>query len=75
MKVRGATPPKSVRLHWTDHGVVAVGFTAKGRSKSSVAVQHTKLPDRDTADRLKRYWSERLDALGELLADPPRAHR
>ncbi len=45
----------------------AVGFTAKGKSKSAVALAHTKLPDRETADRLKQYWSERLDALGEVL--------
>jgi hypothetical protein len=27
------------------------------------------LPDRDTAERLKQYWSDRLDALGEVLSD------
>ena len=70
VKVRTATAPKSMRLDWNDHGIVAVGFTAKGKSKSSVAVQHTKLPDRETADRLKKYWSERLDRLGEVLAEP-----
>jgi hypothetical protein len=31
-------------------------------------VQHTKLRDRDTANRLKQYWSERFDALAEVLA-------
>jgi hypothetical protein len=41
---------------------------AKGKAKSSVAVQHTRLPDRDAADRLKQYWSDRLDALREVLA-------
>jgi hypothetical protein len=30
-------------------------------------VQHTKLPDRETANRLKQYWSDRLDALGGVL--------
>ena len=47
--------------------IVAVGFWTKGPSKSAVSVQHTKLPDGATATRLKRYWSERLDALGEVL--------
>jgi hypothetical protein len=69
VKVRTATAPKSMRLDWTDRSIIAVGFIAKGESKSSVAVQHTKLPDRATADRLKEYWSERLDALGEVLAE------
>jgi len=69
VNVRTATAPKSMRLDWTDRSIIAVGFAAKGKSKSSVAVQHEKLPDRDTAERLKQYWSDRLDALGEALSD------
>jgi hypothetical protein len=68
VNVRTATSPKSMRLDFTDRSIIAVGFAAKGKSKSSVAVQHTKLPDRETADRLKQYWSDRLDALGEVLS-------
>jgi hypothetical protein len=67
IRVRTATAPKSMRIDWTDKSIIAVGFVAKGASKSSVAVQHTKLPDRETADRLKQYWSDRFDALGEVL--------
>ena len=69
VKVRTATSPKSMRLGWTDGSIIAVGFDAKGAAKSSVALAHTKLPDRETADRFKQYWSERLDVLGELLAE------
>ena len=69
VKVRTATAPKSMRLGWSDGTIIAIGFEAKGKSKSSVAVQHTKLPDRSTADRLKDYWSDRLDTLGEVLSD------
>ena len=68
VKIRTATEPKSMRLDWKDNSIIAVGFTAKGGSKSSVAVQHTKLPDRETANELKQYWSDRLDALGDVLA-------
>ena len=66
--MRTATAPKSLRLHWADGTLIAVGFTAKGASKSQVALSHTKLPDRATADRLKQYWAERLDALREALS-------
>lgn len=69
VKVRTATAPKSIRLGWDDGSIIAVGFMAKGKSKSSVALAHTKLPDRETADRFKQYWSERLDALGEVLTE------
>jgi hypothetical protein len=67
-KVRTATAPKSMRLTWTDGTIVAVGFIAKGVAKSLVAVQHTKLPDKAAADRTKKYWAERLDALASHLA-------
>jgi len=49
-----------------DGSIIAVGFIAKGKSKSSVAFGAHQLPDRDTANRLKEYWSKRLDALGEI---------
>ena len=68
VKVRTATPHKSMRLGWSDSSIVAVGFTPKGASKSAVALAHTKLPDREAAARFKQFWSERLDALGELLS-------
>jgi uncharacterized protein YndB with AHSA1/START domain len=66
-KVRTMTPAKSIRLDGEDRTIVVAGFTDKGRSKSAVAVQHTRLRDAATADRLKRYWSERFDALGQVL--------
>ncbi len=68
VKVRKATRPKSMRLGWPDGGIVAVGFFPKGASKSYVAVEHTKLPDRATGERIKQEWSDRFDALGEVLA-------
>ena len=70
--VRTATAPKSMRLGRPDGTIVAVGFGTKGKGKSMVAVAHMKLPDRATADRMKKYWSERLDALGYVLADGQR---
>ena len=67
VKVRTATRPRSMRLAWSDSTVIALWFTAKGK-KSTVSVQHTKLRDRATADSLKKYWSEQLQALSEFLA-------
>ena len=69
VKVRTATAPKSMRLGLTDGAIIAVNFMTKGRSKSAVALSHTKVPDKATAERLKKYWAERLDALGEVLAE------
>ena len=69
VKFRSATKPKYLRLDWKGNSIVAVGFLAKGESKSSVAVQHAKLPDRETADRLKKYWSDQLDSLEGYLRE------
>lgn len=69
VRIRTATEPKSMRLDWNDESIIAVGFMPKGETKSAVAIQHTKLPDRETANQLKEYWSDRLDALGDVLAN------
>src|SRR5437868_15092311 len=71
VKVRTATAPKSIRLGLADGSIVAIGFLPKGKTKSSVALSQMKLPDRATANRLKQYWSEQLDVLGEVLAGSP----
>jgi hypothetical protein len=71
--LRASIPPKSIRLGWRDGTIVAVWFTPRGAEKTAVAVAHMKLSSRAEADRLKQYWSERLDALGEWLSRAPRA--
>ena len=58
----------SQTVTWGNGTVVIASFTAKSPVKSAVAVSHTKLDDRAEADRLRQYWSERLDALGETLS-------
>lgn len=67
LTVRKATAPKSMRITWEDGSSVELWFTSKGESKSSVAVQHTKLASKHDAVQMKAYWGERLDALGASL--------
>jgi hypothetical protein len=67
LTVRTATKDKSMRITWPDGTSVVVGFLSKGNGKSSVQVQHGKLPDKATADRMKAFWGERLGALAEML--------
>jgi len=69
VKVRSATKPKYLRLDWNGNTIIAVGFLSKGERKSSVAVQHAKLADKETADRLKKYWSDQLDNLAGVLKE------
>jgi hypothetical protein len=72
VRVRVATAPKSMRLDWIDGSIIAVGFTSKGKGKSAVALEHSKLPDRDAVNRVKQEWGERLDALGDVLLEATR---
>jgi hypothetical protein len=68
LTVRNATPNKYLRIIWEDGTQVNAGFVARARSKAQVAVEHGKLPSKEAADRMKRYWTERLEALATLLA-------
>lgn len=65
--VRSTRPGKTVRLEWPDGTRVELTVAAKGRAKSTVAVQHTGLSSRPRADRARRAWHDRLDALGAFL--------
>ena len=68
LTVRKSTREKYMRITWADATSVEVGFSSRGASKSQVAIQHSKLPSQAEATRLKEYWTERLDALKEVLA-------
>ena len=51
--------------------VLNVGFEAKGDDKSTVALEHERLPDGEAAERMKAYWRERIAALkGQGMAFP-----
>lgn len=67
LKVRKATPEKSMRITWADGSSVELYFTAKGEKKSSVAIQHRKLATKSEAAKMREYWGERLGALTEVL--------
>lgn len=68
LTVRTAMKDHSMRIGMEDGTLVAIGFTTKGEAKSSVAVQHTKLPSKAEADRLKVFWGERFDALKGVVS-------
>jgi len=67
VRVRTSTPPKSIRLGFVDGSIVAAGFTPKGSARSVVAVSHARLPTREAAEKVKRYWTERFAALADAL--------
>jgi hypothetical protein len=65
---RTASRAKSARFDWSGGATrVNVTFLARDEAKSTVALEHRRLPTADEAARLKEYWRDRLFALKALL--------
>ncbi|HXJ64008.1 MAG TPA: hypothetical protein VNN79_09660, partial [Actinomycetota bacterium] len=68
LRLRTSTRPKTARYDWEDGSTrVAVGFTRVGDDRSQIAIEHSRLPDADTADEMKSWWRERVAALKTQL--------
>ena len=68
LHLRTATAPRSARYDWEDGETrLVVWFEPAGEAKSRLGVSHERLPDADTADEMKAFWRERLDALKARL--------
>jgi hypothetical protein len=68
LRERTAAKPKSARFDWGDGETrVIVGFTARDEAKSVVALEHARLPDAESAERMRAFWRERVSALKETL--------
>ena len=65
--VRTSVPNKSLRMTWEDGTSVEVYVVPKGRSKSQLVIEHTKLSSRAESDRMKAFWGEHLEALAQRL--------
>jgi hypothetical protein len=69
LKLRTSRRGKSARYDFRDGtSRVHAYFISKGRGKSSLAIQHERLPDADDVEEMRAFWKERLTRLGEILA-------
>ena len=68
IKVVSSTPSRRMRMTWVDGTPVQLGFLSRAAGKSTVAIQHEKLPDKTTALEMKKIWGECLDRLAEILS-------
>ena len=67
-EIRKATPDKSLRFTWVDGETqVVADFYSQGKSKSRIAVQHSKLPSAKAAAEMKAYWAAQLACLQGFL--------
>ena len=71
LTVRKATPHKSIRITWSDGTNLSVNFWPKGPLKCQVVPQHAKLADAETAEKMKTYWADQLEALRAFLEKKP----
>ncbi|MGH3112079.1 MAG: hypothetical protein ACRDOP_01265 [Gaiellaceae bacterium] len=68
LRERTATRPRSARFDWGDGETRVNGtFLAKGEAKSTVALEHARLPGAEEAEATKGWWRERLNALKSVL--------
>ena len=68
--VRKATSNKSLRITWVDGRThVDANFYSKGKAKSQISLQHSKLESAREAQRKKTYWKDNLARLKEVLED------
>jgi hypothetical protein len=72
IRERTSRQGRSARFDWlADGSRVVVDFDAKGPAKTTISVQHERLPDAASAEAMKSYWRERLRVLKELLESAP----
>jgi len=65
--LRTSQPGRTARFDWTDGtSRLHVYFTDKGE-RSSVTVQHERLPNAEEAERMKAFWKDRLGLLEQRL--------
>ncbi|HTL66748.1 MAG TPA: hypothetical protein VL200_03725 [Lacunisphaera sp.] len=67
LTVRKATPHKSIRIAWADGTSLRVNFWPKGPLKCQVVPEHGQLTTPEAADRMKAFWTEKLEALRAFL--------
>lgn len=63
LRERTSRPYRSARFDRGDGSRVSVTFQAKGDTRSTLALEHERLPDAETATSTKAFWRERLTVL------------
>jgi uncharacterized protein YndB with AHSA1/START domain len=68
LKVRTRQRNKSARFDFRDGGSRVVAFfDPKDRRKTTVTVQHEKLPDAASVEKMRALWKDRLSELAKVI--------
>jgi hypothetical protein len=67
-KVTTLTRNRSIRAQWEDgKSRLSVDFYPKGKDKTHVVVQHSRLDSLEAAEKMQTFWKNQLSKLDELL--------
>jgi len=67
-KVTTLTRNRSIRAQWENgKSRLSVDFYPKGKDKTQVVVQHSKLDSLEAAEKMQTFWKNQLLKLDELL--------
>jgi hypothetical protein len=67
-KVTTLTRNRSIRAQWEDgKSRLSVDFYPKGKDKTEVVVQHSRLDSLEAAEKMQTFWKNQLSKLDELL--------
>jgi uncharacterized protein YndB with AHSA1/START domain len=69
LRVRTSRRNRDARFDFRDGSRVVAYFEPKARSKTTVTVQHEKLPDAGAVDDMRAMWKEHFSRLAKVLAD------
>ena len=68
LRVRTSQPGRSARFDFRRDGTrVVVGFESKGEAKSTVSLEHERLPDAKAVEEMRGFWRDQLGRMAELL--------
>ena len=69
LRITTSTPSKSVRIAASDRTRIDVNLYPKGEAKTTIQLQHEKLPTAEAVVERKSYWAAALEKLRVCLSD------
>ena len=64
--LKSAIENKKIRMIWEDNqSTVEITFAPRGEEKCTVIIQQSKLKNKTTADKMKKFWKEKLEEISE----------
>jgi uncharacterized protein YndB with AHSA1/START domain len=68
LKVRSTQKSKIARFDYQDGtSRVAAYFVPKERTKTTVTVEHERLPDAESVEKMRAMWKDRLSELAKVI--------